>query len=83
MAFYKTTKDGYILSIGTTNGNGNITEEEYNQILSVIQSKPIPTEGKDYMLKEDLTWEEYELEPIPEPEADAQEIVDILTGEQE
>lgn len=67
MRYYKLISDGYILSIGTGNGGTGITESEYNEILSVIQSKPSKTETTDYHLREDLTWEEYEL---PKPEED-------------
>jgi hypothetical protein len=67
MRYYKLISDGYILSIGTGNGGTGITESEYNEILYVIQSKPSRTETTDYHLREDLTWEEYEL---PKPEED-------------
>lgn len=82
MKYYKITSNGYIISIGTGNGGTEITEEEYNEILSVIRNKPTPTKTTDYMLKEDLTWEAYTIEPV-EPEPTAEEIVNILTGETE
>ena len=63
MRFYKTIENGYITSIGTGGGGTEITETEYNEILSVIQNKP-PRDGSiDYRLKADLTWEQYEREP--------------------
>lgn len=80
MKYYKITSNGYIISIGTGNGGTEITEEEYNEIFSVIRNKPTPTETTDYMLKEDLTWEAYVIEPV-EPEPTAEELLDILTGE--
>ena len=67
MYYFKSVTDGYISTIGTGSHIGNITEEEYNAILEVIHNKPAPPEGYDYKLREDLTWELYEL-PIPEPE---------------
>lgn len=63
MRFYKLVENGYISSIGTGGGGTEITETEYNEILSAIQNKP-PRDGNvDYRLKEDLTWEQYEREP--------------------
>ena len=80
MGYYKTIHDGYIYSIGTGNGGTEITESEYNEILTVIHNKPQATETTDYMLKADLTWEAYEMEPAPEPEPTAEEVLDILLG---
>lgn len=82
MRYYKVTENGYIMSIGTGMSGIEITEEEYNTILDVVQNKPMSTETTDYMLKEDLTWEAYEVEPV-EDEPTAEEIINILTGEQE
>lgn len=82
MRYYKQISNGYILSIGIGGSGTEITEEEYSEIKSVINNKPQGTETYDYMLKEDLTWEEYEIEPV-EPEADAEELLNILIGEAE
>ena len=79
MAFIKVAKEGYILTIGTGVAGDAITEEEYNTILSVIKNRP-HEEGYGFRLKEDLTWERYEVPPEPETEPAAEEIVDILTG---
>ena len=80
MRFYKVVENGYIASIGTGNGGTEITESEYNEILTVIHNKPQATATMDYRLKTDLTWESYEKEPDPEPDPDAAEILDILLG---
>ena len=80
MRFFKYTNDDYLLGIGTGNGGTEITETEYNDILAVIRNKPARTETVDYRLKTDLTWEEYEHEPDPEPELTAEEALDILLG---
>lgn len=74
MRYYKQIKDNFILAIGTGAGNTEITEAEYNEIMAVIQSRPT-AEGKGYRLKTDLTWEEYDLPPEPEP-SDEDEIPD-------
>lgn len=82
MKHYKVTDNGYILSVGTGNNGQEITETEYNEIMSAIQNKPMTTETTDYMLKEDLTWEAYQIKPV-EPEPTTEELLDILTGESE
>ena len=82
MEYYKQTENGYIISIGTGAGDTEITEAEYNEIMSAIQNKPV-REGYGYRLKTDLTWEEYE-DPTPPPdpseEVSADEIADALEG---
>lgn len=82
MRYYKNVEDGYIMAIGTGGGGVEITESEYDTIMSVIQSKPSRTGNTDYHLKTDLTWEEYEREeePIDDAELDPQEALDIIFG---
>lgn len=67
MRHYKQLSDSYITAVGTGYGGEEITEAEYNEIMSIIQSRPQAV-GKGYRLKTDLTWEEYDLPPQPEPE---------------
>ena len=82
--YYKVIENGYIVGIGT-NGPDTvdaITEAEYNQILSIISSKPLAPSGYDYMLRaDDLEWELVEVEPEPEPDAEIsdyeQELADL------
>ena len=78
--FYKEVSDGYIMSIGVGTGSTEITEQEYNAIRSVIANKPEETETTDYMLRDDLTWEAYEVESIPEPDPTPDEALDFLFG---
>lgn len=83
MRFYKQIDEDYILAIGTGLGGTEITESEYNEIMTVIQNKPPRTDTIDYRLKTDLTWESYEHEPDPDPEPtieDKAEAYDILMG---
>ena len=80
MRHYKEIKNNYIFGIGTGNGNTEITESEYNNIMNVILNKPQETQTIGYHLKTDLTWEQYEKEPEPEPEPFAEELLSILTG---
>lgn len=67
MNYCKRVENGYIVLIGENCGGIKISVDEYNTILEVIRNKPIPIDGYDYKLREDLTWELYEL-PTPEPE---------------
>lgn len=69
LRYYKHTADGYIVSVGTGGMGAEITEAEYNEILTVIRNKPAATETTDYRLREGLTWEVYEIEP-PDPETE-------------
>ena len=83
MRYFKSLSDGYIYAIGTGSGGIEITEAEYNEIMAIIQNRPI-AEGKGYRLKADLTWEEYDLPPEPEPsdedEISTDEALNILLG---
>lgn len=81
MRYYKLVENGYITAIGTGGGGTEITEMEYNTIMSVIQSKPKWIGTTDYHLKTDLTWEAYErISEEPSDEIDADEALDILIG---
>lgn len=83
MRYNKQIDNGYILTIGTGYGNTEITAEEYAELLAMIQSRPTPREGYDYRLREDLTWEEYELppfEPTDDEISDEEALAIILGG---
>ena len=81
--YYKQTDSMYILAVGVGAGDIEISADEYSEILSVIQNRPT-AEGKGYRLKADLTWEEYDLPPVPEPSDDDEisndEAINILLG---
>ena len=81
--FAQYNDSGTLLAIGTGPGGVEITESEYNEIMAVIQNRP-QADGKGYRLKTDLTWEEYDLPPKPEPsdedELSDAEALDILLG---
>ena len=83
MRYNKQISNNYILAIGTGYGGTEITEAEYNEIMAIIQNHPI-AEGKGYRLKADLTWEEYDLPPVPKPSDDDEistdEALNILLG---
>ena len=85
MRHYKSIDGEYITTIGIGPGNTEITEQEYNAIMDIIHNCPEAPEGYGYKLKTDLTWELYELPPMPEPEEsiDAGEVIRLLNGEDE
>lgn len=79
---YKEIENGYIITVGEGSGSIRISEEEYSRIISALSR--VPTQKKGFGLRlrdEDLTWEEYEAEPIPESdEVDDSEALEILLG---
>ena len=81
--FAQYNNSGNLLAIGTGYGGTEITEAEYNEIMAIIQNRPI-AEGKGYRLKTDLTWEAYDLPPEPElsdeDEISTDEAINILLG---
>lgn len=72
MRYYKIINGDYLVSIGTGTGGEEITQEEYESILSIIHNRPTPEAGYDYKLKTDLTWELVEA-PAPEEDPEATE----------
>lgn len=72
--YFKQLQNNYILAIGTGAGGAEITKAEYDEIMAIIQNRP-SAEGKGYRLTTDLTWEEYDLPPEPEP-SDEDELSD-------
>ena len=75
-------QNGYIVSLSSGVSEGNIEEDEYEEILSIIRNKPTPQEGYDYRLKSDKTWELYKLpeEDSTDEELTPEELVEILLG---
>lgn len=81
MRYYKEIAGGYVSAVGVGLNDTEITEDEYNEILSIIHNKPTPPSGYDYMLRADtLEWELVELPPMPEPELTDEEALEILLG---
>ena len=78
MRYYKLIENGYLIAIGTGVGGVEIAEEEYNSLLNHIQSCPEAPEGYGYRLKEDLTWELYELPIVPEEEISSDELMSMI-----
>ena len=63
-------EEGYIATVSTGGGETEITEGQYNELLSVIRGAPKAPEGYVYRLRADtLTWElDKRPESVPEPE---------------
>ena len=81
MRYNKQIFNGFIVAVGSFNGGKEISEAEYNAILEVVRNKPTATKTTDYRLREDLTWEEYPVDPPePDPDIDDAELLSILMG---
>lgn len=82
MRYYKMIIDSYLVAVGSGSGGTEITEAEYAELLNIIRSKPVATEGYDYRLKADLTWDVYERPVIPleDDEISDTEALNIITG---
>jgi hypothetical protein len=79
----KVINNGYIIAVSTGNTGEQITETEYNEILSAMQSAPTAPDGYTYKLKADtLTWELVELPPIDDTDDEATES-DYITALQD
>ena len=82
MRHYKIINNSFVEAIGIGFDGLEITVEEYNGISDMIDNRPTPPEGYDYRLREDLTWELYELPPIDpvDDEIDDSEALAIILG---
>ena len=82
MRYYKKTENGCIVMIGTGAGGVEISADEYVQIHETMFAKPETRDGFDYRLREDLTWEEFEI-PMIDPndeEISDEEALNIIMG---
>ena len=84
MKYYKEIKDNIIIGLykSTNLTLIEITETEYNSILSIIHSKPEDTEKIIYKLNAtNLEYEAYDrpVEPVIEPEATVKDYQAALT----
>lgn len=80
MRYYKMIIDSYLVAVGSGSGGTEITAEEYSELLNIIRTKPVASEGYEYRLKADLTWELYELPPVPAPEDEDANEADYLAA---
>ena len=70
--YFRVIEEDYIVLIGTGSGDDEISQEEYETILSVIHNRPVAQPGYTYKLRTDLTWELREM-PVVEAEEEATE----------
>lgn len=57
-----------------------ITETQYNEILSMLRNRPTAPDGFAYRLTKELEWELYEAPSEEEPELTADEALEIILG---
>lgn len=83
-SYRKTIENGFIRSVAFSEFGEEITEEEYNELLSLIRNSPTAPDGYCYMLRSaDLEWVLVELPPAPDPseeEIDDAEAFEMLFG---
>lgn len=58
--YFKIAVDGFIVAVGYGYNENVISKEEHDDILSIIKTTP-KEEGFVFKLKEDLTWEKFEV----------------------
>ena len=81
MKYFRNIQDDYIAALSTGSGGEEITQEEYEHVLSLVRSCPKADTGYQYRLKTDLTWELVELPPEDtDPEISESEALDIILG---
>lgn len=80
MKYFKNVDGEYLTALSTGAGGEEITQEEYEHILSVIRSRPDAETGYQYKLKADLTWELVEVPPEDDPDLSDAEAMDIILG---
>ena len=81
MKYFKNTEGEYLTALSTGTGMEEISQEEYEHILSVIRSAPTAEDGYKYKLKDDLTWENVEAPVVPvDEEISDEEALDIIMG---
>ena len=78
MRYYRNIEDNIVTSVNTVDadGSGNITEEEYAEILALLRAKPngklLSFDGEEYSY--------VDRPPDPDYEVDDEELLDILMG---
>lgn len=81
MKYHKNIAGDYITSIGTGSGDVEISEGEYENILSAISRCPAPQAGYERKLCSDLSWVLVETPAgSMDDEIYAEEALDIILG---
>ena len=79
MYYYKQGST-YIASKSEVSGADVISKEEYERIKSIVDQRPVPSEGHEYRLIEKLIWELYDLHDEEDPELIAEDVLGIILG---
>ena len=78
--YFVSKQGGYIQGVyAGTAGENEITQEAYQAVIAAVQAMPEAPEGKGYRLKDDLTYEEYDLPEAGEEISDT-EAMNIIIG---
>ena len=81
--YYKRYENGYLVCVGYGYGGLEITEREYNELITLIRNMPVAPVGYEYRITEQGEYVLVEA-PIPEPdeneELTADEALAIITG---
>lgn len=80
MTYFKTVDNGYIQSISTGLGQQEISQEQYEELMAHFNTRPVPPQGKGCRLKEDLSWELYDLPVSVEEEIPDRQAIELLLG---
>ncbi len=75
----KIIDNGYIVGLADAPTGVEVTAEEYAELTDIFHTMPV-RKGYAYRLREDLTWEEYPVEPEPVDELTDAEALAILLG---
>lgn len=59
LKYYKVIENDYITAVGINIEGVEIDKSEYDNLLNIIRNKPTASDGHDYRLKTDLTWEDH------------------------
>lgn len=82
MRYFMNFDGEYIFSVGKGIGDMEITKEEYENIVSIVNNRPKSGTGFSYKLRKDLTWEKVEVPVVPSDndELSAEEALNIILG---
>ena len=81
MKYFRNIQDNYIAALSTGSGGEEITQEEYEHVLSLVRSCPKADTGYQYRLRTDLTWELVGMPPEDtDPEISESVALDIILG---
>lgn len=76
----KFLSNNYILAVGEEIDGVEITNQEYNEIVTAMNNKP-EKEGFYYKLRDDnKQWDEFEIIPDPETDLTVQDTLEMLNA---